>query len=446
MQVIAAPVIPISSDSSEESVGSHVPRVILFGTISATIPVILVVLFEVHIVPADPLVVPKVGAVFVISPTGVLDLVDYSSSSDSDPSEDSLPIAPERHESLTDHDAKIRRRPTILVRPGEAIPFGQPYRTYPIGSCKLLTARKRVRPFLARRLAWRRVSHRSSNRHSSLDFTSDSSSSSLSSDSSLDISSDSLSDSSSVHVSGCDTSGHIHSGSSTRVASHRLVYPSIMTLRYSEAFRRWRSAPLSTPYPPTTSESSLDSSSKRSLVSSSPSTGPSRKSCKSPTNLVPSSTLISRSIAPTLADLLPPRKRFRDSYSPEASEEEHMEIGTTNAEAVADLGIGDGVGAYTKDEASTGGTMEIIVDPLVTGGILESTGGDLEASQLMDSKERADLTDKIRSLGWENLRVRALFCIKRDRVDSLHRHMALSQEEFCQIRTDCDDIQRRLRM
>ncbi|GJY54302.1 hypothetical protein Tco_0445966 [Tanacetum coccineum] len=31
----------------------------------------------------------------VTSPTGVLDLVDYSSSSDSDPSEDSLPVAPE---------------------------------------------------------------------------------------------------------------------------------------------------------------------------------------------------------------------------------------------------------------------------------------------------------------------------------------------------------------
>ncbi|GKE01539.1 hypothetical protein Tco_1389522, partial [Tanacetum coccineum] len=43
------------------------------------------------------------------------------------------------------------------------------------------------------------------------------------------------------------------------------------TPRRSEAFRRWRSAPLSTPYPLTTSESSLGSYSERSLDSSLPS-------------------------------------------------------------------------------------------------------------------------------------------------------------------------------
>ncbi|GJR27931.1 hypothetical protein Tco_1104163 [Tanacetum coccineum] len=90
-QVMAAPVISISSDTSEESVGSHAPRVILFGAIPAIIPVIP----EVPIVPADPIVTPEVGAVSVVSPAGVLDLVDYSPSSDSDPSEDSLPPAPD---------------------------------------------------------------------------------------------------------------------------------------------------------------------------------------------------------------------------------------------------------------------------------------------------------------------------------------------------------------
>ncbi|GJZ54159.1 putative reverse transcriptase domain-containing protein [Tanacetum coccineum] len=466
--VMAAPVIPISSDSSEESVGSHVPRVILFGAIPAIIPVIPEVPAEVPIVPADPLVAPEVGAVSVTSPTGVLDLVDYSSS-DSDPSEDSLPPAPElplvspflcsddseadsesepaeqrpeRHESLAVHDVMvsrwrdrvasrpsspsgssshdtfapssefpiapvvappgIRRRPAILIRPGEAIPFGRPYRTHPNGPRKLLTARKRVGPFPARRLAWRRVSHRSSDRHSSPDFTSDSSSSGSSSDSSSDTSlgspSDSLSDTSSVHSSGFDASGQTHSGPSTRVASSRLVYPLVMTPRYSEAFRRWRSAPLSTPYPPTTSESSPDSSFKRSLDSSLLFVGPSRKRCRSPTTSVPSSTPISRLIAPTHVDLLPPRKRLRDSYSHEDSREEHMEIGIADAEAVVDLGIGDGVRVDTEDgigmgveiaandiredeeeikaDASAGGTMEIAVDPLVTCGISESTIGD----------------------------------------------------------------------
>ncbi|GKG53723.1 hypothetical protein Tco_0555123, partial [Tanacetum coccineum] len=60
----------------------------------AIIPVILEVPVEVPIVPTDPLVAPEVGAVSVTSPTKVLDLVDYSSS-DSDPSKDSLPPAPE---------------------------------------------------------------------------------------------------------------------------------------------------------------------------------------------------------------------------------------------------------------------------------------------------------------------------------------------------------------
>ncbi|GJT84191.1 hypothetical protein Tco_1058533, partial [Tanacetum coccineum] len=93
--VMAAPITSISSDSSEESVGSHVARVILFGTIPAIIPDIPVVPAKVPIAPADPIVAPEVRAVSFISPTGVLDLVDYSSSSDSDPSDDSLPVAPE---------------------------------------------------------------------------------------------------------------------------------------------------------------------------------------------------------------------------------------------------------------------------------------------------------------------------------------------------------------
>ncbi|GKF73516.1 hypothetical protein Tco_0219848, partial [Tanacetum coccineum] len=177
---------------------------------------------------------------------------------------------------------------------------------------KLLNARKRVGTFPARIHAWRRIPYPSSDHHSSPDFTSDSSSSGSSSDSSLDNSpgslSDSLSDTSSVHSSGCDAS----------------------------AFRRWRSAPLSTPYPSTTSESSLYSSFERSLDSSSPSAGPSRKRCRSPTTL-----------------------RF---ISPEDSREEHMEISTADAEAVADLGIGDEVGAHTKDGIGMG--VEIVASDI----------------------------------------------------------------------------------
>ncbi|GKC16373.1 hypothetical protein Tco_1013155, partial [Tanacetum coccineum] len=409
--VMADLVIPISLNLSEESVGSHAPRVILFGTIPTSIHVIPVVPTEVSIAPADPLVAPEVGAVSVISPTGVLDLVDYSSSSDSDPSKDSLPLALEL--PLVS--------PFLCSDDSEADSKSEPAEQRPERHESLTQS---FRPFPARRLAWRRVSHRSSNRHSSPDFTSDSSSSSSSSNSSSDISSssssDSLSDSSSVNSSRCDTSGQSHSGLLTRVASPRLVDPLVRTPRCSEAYMRWRSVPLSTLYPPTTSESSPDSSSKRSLDSSTPSAGPSRKRCKSPATLVPSSTPVSRSITPALIDL-PPYKRFRDSYLSKVSVEEHMEIGTAYVETVADLGINEGVGDHTEDgidlgvevatsdiredgeefkvEASVGGTMEIAVDPLVTG----------------------------------------------DRVDSLCHHMALSQEEFHHVRRDRDDTRRRLR-
>nr|GEX47178.1 reverse transcriptase domain-containing protein [Tanacetum cinerariifolium] len=373
--------------------------------IPISILIISVVPAEVPIAPADLLVAPEVGVVSVISPIRVLDLVDYSSSSDSDPSKDSLPVAPdlplvspflctddskadseskpaekrpERHESLTPSSEfplapvvsqlEIRRRPMILVQPGEAIPFGRPYHAHPNGP----------RP-------------------------------------------------------------------STKVSSPRLVDLSVRTLRCSEAFMRWSFAPLSTLYPPTTSESSPNSSSERSLDSSSPSTRPSRKRCKSPTTL-----------------------RFRDSYSSEVSGEEHVEIGTTDVEIVTDLGIGDGVGAPTEDG---------IVDPSVIDGIFESTGRDapdlegtlydishymyevpldritdfetsqrqLKAGQLVASEERVGLADRVRCLGGENLRVRALLCITRDRVGSLRYHMALSQKDFRQIRRDHDNTRMRLR-
>ncbi|GKC40076.1 hypothetical protein Tco_1052460, partial [Tanacetum coccineum] len=303
----------------------------------------------------------------------------------------------------------IRRWPAILVRPDEAIPFGRPYHTHLNGP----------------------------------HFTSNSSSSSSSSDSSSYISSGSSSDSLSD-----SSSGQSHSGPSTRVASPRLVDPPVRTPRC---------------------KSSLDSSSERSLDSSSPSARPSRKRCRSPTTLVLSSTPVSRSIAPAPVDL-PPCKRFRDSYSSEVSREEHMEMGTANAETVADLGISEGVRAHTEDgidlgvkfatsdiredgeeyeaEASEGDTMEIVVNPLATGDISEPTRGDapdlegtlygmshymsevpldkitefktaqrqLEAGQLEASRERVGLADRVRSLGRENLRVQALLYIERDRV------------------------------
>nr|GEV27151.1 reverse transcriptase domain-containing protein [Tanacetum cinerariifolium] len=357
-KVIAALVIPISSDSTEESVGSYVPRVIFFGTIPTSIPVIPVVPAEIPIAPADSIVTPEDSLPVTLE----LPLVSPFLCSDDSDADSEFELAkqrPERHASIT---PSFEFPLAPVVAPPEI--------------------------------------------HSSSSRSSSNSSSNISSGSSLD----SLSDSSSVHSSRCDAL-----------------------------------------------ESSPNSSSKRSLDSSSPSVGLSHKRYRSPTTLVPSSTHVSRLIAPTLANLLP-HKRFRDSYAFEVSEEEHMKIGIADVETIADLGISEGVGAPTKDgigmgvevstsdikeneeefevEANVRGMIEIAVDPLATSGISKSTGGDapdikgtlydiahymskvpldritefktaqrqLEARQLVATKERVRLVDRVRSLGRENLR------------------------------------------
>ncbi|GKF49250.1 hypothetical protein Tco_0142501, partial [Tanacetum coccineum] len=170
---------------------------------------------------------PVVETTLVVSPTGLCGLVPYSDSDSDSPDEmnkvasrplssSDFPIAPVIAPPGT------RRRAAILIRPREAIPFGRPYCTHLNGPHKLLTARKRVGPLPARRLAWRRVSPRA------LDHRSSSFSSSL--------------DSSPVHSSGLDAPDQAHSGSSTRDLSPRLGYPQRRAPRRSEAFRRWCAA------------------------------------------------------------------------------------------------------------------------------------------------------------------------------------------------------------
>ncbi|GJX91636.1 hypothetical protein Tco_0344962, partial [Tanacetum coccineum] len=257
----------------------------------------------------------------------------------------------------------IRRRSEILIRPGKAIPFGPPYRTHLNRSRKLLTVRKRVGPLPAHRLACRYASPRSSDHHSS--------------------SSSSSSDSLPVHSSGLDALDQAHFGSLTRDVPPRLCDPPRRALRRSEVFCRWCAAPLSTLYPPTTSESSSGDSSERPLHSSSHSARPSCKRCRSPVDSVPSSTPVMGSLASTCDDLLPPRKRFRDSYSSKSSIKEDTEIDPIEAEVDMELGIGDGDDVRDhveidprddtkeyKADTSAGDTVEVSIDPM--DGIVRS--------------------------------------------------------------------------
>nr|GEY54248.1 putative reverse transcriptase domain-containing protein [Tanacetum cinerariifolium] len=237
-----------------------------------------------------------------------------------------------------------------------------------------------------------------------------------------------------------DAQDQAHSGSSTRVMSPRLGYPPVRAPRHSEAFHRWCAALLSTLCPPTTLESSSGDSSERSPHSPSHSAGPSRKRCRSLANYVPSSTPVTRSLAPTRVDLLPPRKRFRDSYSPETSTEEDTEIDTTDIGDGRELYIVDGddvrdhIEVDPRDdreefEASARDTMVLGNDsrsvPMVDEEINEPAGGDsssssgtrdgivrsttqrqLEADQMIASGERAGMAESIRSLRSENLKIR----------------------------------------
>ncbi|GKE64143.1 hypothetical protein Tco_1518304 [Tanacetum coccineum] len=340
----------------------------------------------------------------------------------------------------------------ILIRPGEAIPFGRPYRTHLNGPHKLLTVRKRVGPLPARRLAWRHASPRSLAHHPS--------------------SSSSSSDSSPVHSSGLDALDQAHSESSTRDVSPRLGYPPRSAPHHQEIHLRDHCIHLHI------------------------SAGPSRKRCRSPANSVPSSTPVMGSLAPTRADLLPPHKRFRYSYSSEASIEEDTEIDPIESEVDMELGIGDrddvrdhveiefrdvrvDTEGYEAD-TSAGDTVEVGIDPMsapiVKEEIVEPAGEDssdlsgtrddivksfedmpidlddvvrdfyhhmsevridriieietaqrrLKADQLIARGQRVSIIERIDSLRLENLKVHAMLDIERDRVNSLRLYMSLS--------------------
>ncbi|GKC49310.1 hypothetical protein Tco_1072055, partial [Tanacetum coccineum] len=137
-----------------------------------------------------------------------------------------------------------------------------------------------------------------------------------------------------------------------------------------------------------------------------------------------------------------------DSYSPEDSGEEHLEVDTADEEAVADDD------EEFEAEASVADMREIVVDPLAIGDSSESSRGgipdledtiydivhymlevcidritkiettqrQLETSQMVASGEQASLVERIGSLRLEYLK-----------------------EELRQVRRDRDDTQRRLR-
>ncbi|GJQ98846.1 putative reverse transcriptase domain-containing protein [Tanacetum coccineum] len=377
-QVMSTPVISISLDSSNESVGSSISRVILIGSIPIEVPV-----------------ASEVGAAAVASPARVLEL-DTHSSSESDPSKSSLPPVPvapmvspflcsddsesniempERHVSSTPHDAMVARwrsrvasRPSLPSRssspttstseiPTGPIPpapptidilIGRLYRTHLGGPCRALIARKSVRPLPSHCLALRYTSYH-------LDrFTSR-----LSSD---------------------------HSSSDHSLADHT-----------SE------SSPSDSPTTTSDRHSHLPSHYA----------GPSRKRCRSPTTNVPSSILASGALFPTRADLLLPRKRFRDSYSSEDSVEEDIDV-----DVLTDIEADDAAVEVASDmdvEARLDASISIevgidILDDMLMPDVVERLEQVeevvQEAKSLIASEERVGLLDHVVALERSNVRLR----------------------------------------
>nr|GEZ58747.1 retrotransposon protein, putative, Ty3-gypsy subclass [Tanacetum cinerariifolium] len=143
-------------------------------------------------------------------------------------------------------------------------------------------------------------------------------------------------------------------------------------------------APLRFVYPPivTPRDSKAYHSSYESYV------GSSRKRCRSPVATMPLPTFASRALVPTRTDLLPHCKRFK---------------------------------ILTH---SRRGSRRILMLGLVLRLIL------LEVGRLISDRERGSMSERIGVLERDNLRLRGMICVERDRIDSLHLYMSLTHEEL----------------
>nr|GEU31599.1 hypothetical protein [Tanacetum cinerariifolium] len=176
--IMAISVISVSSDSSEDSVRTHVGRVILFGTIPPTIPDTTPVIAppttqtNTTVIPTEiPIIAPTIPPSSDYTPASP----DYSpaSETESDPSEDPLsghiPPLPAVSLFLSSDD-------DTTDTPGQPIPYGRSYLYHPNGPVHMMTARKRVGPLPVQQLAMRHsVNHSSSDsssRHSLSDHSS----------------------------------------------------------------------------------------------------------------------------------------------------------------------------------------------------------------------------------------------------------------------------------
>nr|GEU67031.1 hypothetical protein [Tanacetum cinerariifolium] len=169
------------------------------------------------------------------------------------------------------------------------------------------------------------------------------------------------------------------------------------TPRCSETYLYWRSAPLSTMYPPTISKSSAGD------FFSESSAGPSCKRCRSPASTVTLSIHATRALVPSRADLLLPRKRLRDSISPEDSVKEDIDMDVLKdieADAMAievavDRDGGAGIDAGIGMEVDVG----IDIENEVEDEVESSDRGTIKVG--LDVVARIDIFDVASLIFWQ---------------------------------------------
>ncbi|GJY42102.1 retrovirus-related pol polyprotein from transposon 17.6 [Tanacetum coccineum] len=416
--VMAISVISISSDSSEDSVGTPAGRWTPY--IAPTIPP------SPDYTPASP---------------------DYSPASDSesDPSSDHIPPLPaispflSSDDDTTDSDTPdtppspthgtpfteitastqrspiIPRRRVMILSPGQPIPHGRPYRYHLNGPVHMMTARKRVGPLPTHRLAVRHSADHSLSDYFSQDDSARDSFSDLSSEASSDFHSDASPDS----LSGHSLSDH-----------------------YS-------------PDLPSTSA------------------GPSRKRRRSSMTSVPALPPVFGALSPVRADLIPSPKRvkdfgyladvevdpkeisLRDDAIIRVSDEPHLEQDIdpeiqaeideciAYADALRDRGIDARVvveeGAVEVTYETLGDLVQRFHDhtqAIPVHRIQAIEGVQREQGHRIVRVESAviALTKRIAELERDNRRLRGTASVESQRVDRLQRGMSRMQRELRQMR------------
>nr|GFA01045.1 putative reverse transcriptase domain-containing protein [Tanacetum cinerariifolium] len=228
-------------------------------------------------------------------------------------------------------------------------------------------------------------------------------------------------------------------------------------------------------YPPMTFKSLAGDSSSES------SAGLSRKRCRSPAAIVISSIHKTRDLVLSHSDLLPSRKRFRESISPEDNVEEDIDMDVLEdikAEATAvevavdrdvEAGIDVGIGMEVdvridvedevedEIESSDKGTMQVglnmVVGIDITDGMLmpdtveclEEVERELEARSMIASTERASLLKQVTSLERSNTRLRGTMMMERARADRFRRWIRFMESELKHIRRFCYNDRMRFR-